>query len=606
MGEESRLAVINRDGWEKEYLLKKNIIHIGSDARSDIILEEKHGSGVAPLHIQLIAIAEGGQSYRLVNLGYTDIILGPNGERTLPPRATHDLAAGDKLKVGDFTLIYQGQSAAALPATSTGQRIGLSLFMARTQIAPHQSASGVLTVRNLGDKGGVKINLELEGLEPDCYHLEPGPMLSSGAEKEVLLFIRHYGHKPLAGTYPIKIHATAPNAYPADFVSVSQTIQILPFYSHKLRLLIPDEAKARQVAAPPPAPESIPVAVTAVEPVPELPVPLAPALANSANGSSTPAPESNPAPAVTSADDWWAAEAEPEPQVTLVSSSPLVTPPPSAVEPAAEASPEPQPKEDVASHEVEVVEVEAKELPPVAARPAAPAVAEQEIEVVSTLSAAQPALPVEPDLAAVEITTTPVEVQVIESALSVEAQISPAPPVQAEPVRPAEPSTSPVAEEATSAAASGSPLLPAITPQGEQPERLPDQPALPETPAMRKEVSPAEPAPESPQVKESGPAMLPVKDEARRPAAPETKPRRPRTKTSAQAKIKIEPKPVADPPAEDWWGEGSESGPAEAEDKPKAIKLKASAQAPARETAPPTQAGAAPQDEDWWADSESK
>ncbi len=602
MGEESRLAVINREGWEKEYLLKKNIIHIGSDARSDIILEEKHGSGVAPLHIQLIATAEGGQSYRLVNLGYTDIILGANGERTLPPRATHDLAAGDKLKVGDFTLIYQGQSAAALPTSSTGQRIGLSLSMARTQIAPHQSASGVLTVRNLGDKGGVKINLELEGLEPDCYHLEPGPMLSSGAEKEVLFFVRHYGHKPLAGSYPIKIHATAPNAYPADFVSVSQTIQILPFYSHKLRLLIPDEAKARQVPAP------APVAAAPVEPVPEpeLPVPVAPVIANSTNGNFIPARESNPAPVVTSADDWWAAEAEPEPQVTLVSSAPLVTPQPSAVEPAAEASPEPQPKEDVASHEVEVVEVEAKELPPVAARPAAPAVAEQEIEVVSVPSAAQPAPPVEPDVAGMKIAATPIEAQRVEPVLPVEVQISPAPPVQAEPASPAETSTSPVAEEVMSAAESGSTLLPVITPQADQQERLPDQPALPETTAIGEEVGTAEPAPGPPQVKESVPAMLPVKDESRRPAGPEAKPRRPRTKTSAQAKIKIEPKPVTDPPAEDWWGEGSEAGPAEVEDKPKAIKLKASTQAPAKETAPPTQSGAPPQDEDWWAESESK
>lgn len=601
MGEESRLAVINREGWEKEYLLKKNIIHIGSDARSDIVLEEKHGSGVAPLHIQLIATAEGGQSYRLVNLGYNDIILGPNGERTLPPRATYDLVAGDKLKVGDFTLIYQGQSAAALPTSSSGQRIGLSLSMARTQIAPHQSASGVLTVRNLGDKGGVKINLELEGLEPDCYHLEPGPMLSSGAEKEVLFFIRHYGHKPLAGSYPIKIHATAPNAYPADFVSVSQTIQILPFYSHKLRLLIPDEAKARQVPAPPPAPESAPVAAAPVEPVPEpeLPVPVAPVLANSANGNFAPAGESNPAPAVTSADDWWAAETEPEPQVTRVSSSPLVTPPPSGVELAAVTSPESQPKEDIVSPEVEVVEVEAKELPPAEAHPAAPAVVEQEIEVVAVPGAVQPALPVEPDVAGMGIAPTPVEAQRVERALPVEVQISPAPPMQAEPISPAEISTSPVAEEALSAAESGSPLLPAVTSQT-------DQPALPEATVTREEISPAEPAPEPPQVKESGPAMLPVKDEAKRPSPREAKPRRPRTKTSAQAKIKVEPKPVTEPPAEDWWGEGSEAGLAEAEDKPKAIKLKASTQAPARETAPPTQAGAAPQDEDWWADSESK
>jgi hypothetical protein len=42
------------------------------------------------------------------------------------------------------------------------------------------------------------------------------------------------------------------------------------------------------------------------------------------------------------------------------------------------------------------------------------------------------------------------------------------------------------------------------------------------------------------------------------------------------------------------------------EDKPKAIKLKASVQATAKEPAPQTQAGAPAQVEDWWDESESK
>jgi hypothetical protein len=41
----------------------------------------------------------------------------------------------------------------------------------------------------------------------------------------------------VAGAQRISIHATAPDAYPGEIASVSQVIQIVPFFKHSIRLV---------------------------------------------------------------------------------------------------------------------------------------------------------------------------------------------------------------------------------------------------------------------------------------------------------------------------------------------------------------------------------
>lgn len=556
MARESRLEVINREGWQKQYPLTKNLIHIGSDARNDIVLEEKHGGGVAGLHLQLIAAAETGQGYRLVNLGPTDILLGANGERTLPPRATLDLTEGETLKVGDFTLVYQGQSAPAGGGVAgSSQRIGLSLVIPRTQIAPHQSVNGVITVRNLGDQGRVKINLELEGLEPECYHLEPGPMLSSGAEKEVFFSIHHRGHKPLAGSYAIKIHATAPHAYPTEFVTVAQTVEILPFYSHKLRLITPDTAKPKKVAEPSAPAEPIPPAMPKTEPAPQLAPPLSIVpIVEPAVVEATVRAEENGSPKTTSTEDWWAAGAEPEPLPALMVPPPLVVS--ETVEP-----PENLPAAvngDLPHPAAEVIEVEPKELPPVS--------------ILQEQGA--PALPAETEITVVEAEPP---------ALIVEATPAPLPempvPVAEEPVQPDQEPMAPAVEETVEPGVAAEPPI--------QPEPL-------ETPVSLTPVA-------IPELEKPAESLAETK--AAPPVEVAVKPRRPRAKTSTQNKVKVEPKPAAAPAAEDWWDAEPEAGSAETVKKPAVIKLKATAPAVSPESKPSTTP--ATQAEDWWDETES-
>ncbi|MBI1879377.1 MAG: hypothetical protein HYR94_14360, partial [Chloroflexi bacterium] len=293
MNDYDRLEVIDREGWRKEYSLQKTLLHIGSDARNDIILEVERGAGVAPLHAQLISLANGGGlGYRLVNLGNTDILLGASGDQPLPPRSAIEIADGQMFRLGEYTLVIHSHSApSGSLAANSGTQIGLSLALPHTRLAPHQPLRGMVIVCNLGDRTGVKFDLELEGLDSDCYEIEPGPLLASGAEKEVSFQLFHWGNRPLAGNRSITIYATAPHAYPAERASVSQMIQVLPFYRHQLRLLSPDQAKNIQPA---------PVSEKPVAPAKTETRPLA---------AFRPVPEAE-ADQARAGENWWTAETE--------------------------------------------------------------------------------------------------------------------------------------------------------------------------------------------------------------------------------------------------------------------------------------------------------
>jgi hypothetical protein len=240
------LEVIDRDGWRNEFPLQKNVVHIGSSSRSDIVLEPARGEHVAPLHAQLILpISKEGQSARvgrcqLVNLGDEDIQLGTSGDRNLSPRSAMQLESGMAFRLGQFTLVLHGNGEVSDDLTLSSQHIGLSLSLSRTQLEPNRCLEGVVKVSNQGQRSGVQIELDLEGMDPDCYDLEPGPILSSGAEKEVFFRLRHHGHKPLAGNCHITFRATAPHSYPGDEAQISQLIEVLPFFQHKMRLLSAD------------------------------------------------------------------------------------------------------------------------------------------------------------------------------------------------------------------------------------------------------------------------------------------------------------------------------------------------------------------------------
>ncbi|MBN1140145.1 MAG: hypothetical protein JXM73_26480 [Anaerolineae bacterium] len=258
----SKVGITDRDGWYKEFELGKNLIYIGSDPSNDIALPVSRGAGIAPRHLQLVRAQGDRQQYHVVNLGDTDVALGQSGDRILAPRSAADIAPGDRLQLGEFALVFfAGTSEASWePVAVTSNRgpergmalyqpaaaqeqypstvIGLKLLLPHTTLDPIRPLTGAITLRNLGNKPGVQFKLEVEGLEPDCYDIGPGPILFPNAEKEVPLRLHHPRRPQLpAGEHRIAIHASAPEAYPGEIATVSQTLRFLPYYHHTLRLV---------------------------------------------------------------------------------------------------------------------------------------------------------------------------------------------------------------------------------------------------------------------------------------------------------------------------------------------------------------------------------
>jgi hypothetical protein len=217
VSQQTTIEVFDKDGWQRTYPLEKPIVYIGSDPGNDVVLEQEHGQGVAPLHAQLIGAVENGGGYRLINLADTEIWLDPEGDQTVPPRSAIDVAADATFILGQFTLVFKGavEVQRGVTAMSSGERIGLTLKLPQTRLAPGKWLEGVATVSNLSQQTGVQFEMALEGLPQECFDIEPGPLLSSGAEKDVIFRLYHRNNQPLAGEHRIRSGPRPPGPFRA-------------------------------------------------------------------------------------------------------------------------------------------------------------------------------------------------------------------------------------------------------------------------------------------------------------------------------------------------------------------------------------------------------
>jgi hypothetical protein len=245
------VEVVDRNGWRRQVPLTKAIVYIGSAPGNDVVLENAHGGGISPRHLQLIPGPGGG--FRLVNLGGGPVTLG---EKTVAPHAVADVLNGDQIRLGEFTLTLRGSalpltadqpaatvSAAPAPAgvqAAPSQSIQLRLNLTDTLLLPARPVAGSVTVRNTGGQPSVQFRFDIDGLPPDCFEIDPGPILFPNAEKEVAFHLHH----PRSPRYPVGDHrvgirATAPAGYPGEQAVVSFSVQIAPYYNHVLRLIVP-------------------------------------------------------------------------------------------------------------------------------------------------------------------------------------------------------------------------------------------------------------------------------------------------------------------------------------------------------------------------------
>ncbi|MCB0208261.1 MAG: hypothetical protein KDJ52_02960 [Anaerolineae bacterium] len=280
------LEIIDKDGWQKDQPLEKRIVFIGSDPSNDICLLGDRGMGVAPRHIQLILNQTG---YNLVNLSEENVIVHTPGVQLILPHRAMNVTDGYSILLGNYTLTLRSGKGGwintnqtttrpvIVDAENSEQKIALEIILPTTQLAPHKQLNGIVIVRNLGEVSGAKINLELRGVDPECYHLDSGPLLSSGAEQKVHFHLNHLGHLPTAGPLEIEIEASALKAYPKALpASASQTVEVLPYYNHTLTLRDPETVLAQSASLPAETPSSqpveevpSPVSSTSIPPQPE-------------------------------------------------------------------------------------------------------------------------------------------------------------------------------------------------------------------------------------------------------------------------------------------------------------------------------------------------
>lgn len=266
------IEITDKDGWRKEFTVRKTITHIGCDAANDLVLEPLRGAGVLPRHVQLI-LSNG--LFRLVNIGNVECKAWQLGdsprEMQIGAFSAIDLQNGMQIKLGDFRLRLaledgtpalnenalpapQALAIAGMAASANGNGaahppgegdpfiigadvIGLKLKLPRAVLTPNQPLTGTVAVRNRGNKTGAQFKLDLIGLPPDMFELGPGPILFPNAEKEVPIKIIHpQGPRPPAGELRVVIRAVAPDAYPGQSASIAQFLNIAPYFNHKMTL----------------------------------------------------------------------------------------------------------------------------------------------------------------------------------------------------------------------------------------------------------------------------------------------------------------------------------------------------------------------------------
>lgn len=258
MPQQNRVEVINKFGWKKEFVIDKPIIQIGRDARNDIVLDDGHESGIAPRHAQLLPSSVNRQGMRLINLSDREMQHMPGGGAvvatpvgasglavaqrpgaTIAARASAEIAGGDLLRIGEFTLIFHGgeqhSGVLKLDVETNGKLLALD-----------RPLTGTLTIRHLGSQAAVQFRIEVEGLDPDVVEIGPGPVLFPNAEKQVPFRLVHPKRPhPPAGPHRVTFFVSAPDAYPDERASVVAEIEVAPYYRHKVRVVVMDAPEFR-------------------------------------------------------------------------------------------------------------------------------------------------------------------------------------------------------------------------------------------------------------------------------------------------------------------------------------------------------------------------
>jgi len=116
--------------------------------------------------------------------------------------------------------------------------IGLQLFLPHSTLDPVRRSTVQSPCATWETSQGCSSNWRWKGWSLTATTLGQGRSCFQGRKRRSrCAFATHDGRQVPAGEHRIAIHASAPEAYPGEVVTVSQTLRILPFYHHTLRLL---------------------------------------------------------------------------------------------------------------------------------------------------------------------------------------------------------------------------------------------------------------------------------------------------------------------------------------------------------------------------------
>lgn len=237
MAQQGIVEVIDKTGWTKKYYLDQWITQIGGDQSNQIVLDASRGSGVSSVHAQLLYLPETGNVYRLVNLGDTYIMMGETGHQAITPLSYMDIQNGAKVQVGEFTLVFHLEGEGPGVVKEISQNFEVSLSLGRRRLTPGGKLGGSIILKNLGEAEHIQFRIELEGLPEDCYQIDSPPLMFPDMETVIPIQIYHRKTRPLAGEQQLSIRVESPKGYPGEQVVVKQTLHVLPYYEHKVKLL---------------------------------------------------------------------------------------------------------------------------------------------------------------------------------------------------------------------------------------------------------------------------------------------------------------------------------------------------------------------------------
>jgi hypothetical protein len=226
------LKIVEANGWAKVVQVQRAITRVGSADSNDIQLPSAQ---VAPLQLQILYAPDLPSSCRLVNLGPELLLLRNDSELAVTPFQIIDIFDGDQVDIGSYKLVFQ------LPLASHSVQISklieASLVFPEAVLHPDSILTGILRVKNTGERQGVQFQVNLNGLPHDCYQIDPIPLMYPGAEEEVQVRLFHRTTAPPAGNHELLLTVTAPVDYASEELVIRQGLYVTPVLKHELTIL---------------------------------------------------------------------------------------------------------------------------------------------------------------------------------------------------------------------------------------------------------------------------------------------------------------------------------------------------------------------------------